>query len=233
MTPAEAIYRRKATRRFSMIPLVAEQLAEIDEAAKSFGSLTFPANVSHRILSACEVRSPMVRAPHFLAISAPEAPVHLENVGFVYQQLDLWLQARGLGSHWVAMAKPKVDVADHVICLAFGGLRGKPYRDTADFKRLPLEEISTPADPRLEPARLAPSGINAQPWRFNVIDDEAHVLRKLRPSVAPAMFTTIDRISMGIALAHLYVANPDRFNFSFILEDVPTSGHEYLGKVTL
>jgi hypothetical protein len=47
------------------------------------------------------------------------------------------------------------------------------------------------------------------------------------------MFTTIDRISMGIALAHLHVANPEGFNFSFILDDVPTPGHEYLGKVTL
>lgn len=86
-----------------------------------------------------------------------------------------------------------------------------------------MEQITDKADPRLEPARLAPSAVNSQPWYFTHEGDIIHIYCSVRGS----------RLDAGIALAHLYVANEDSFRF-FKAEnasDVP--GYGYIGSITL
>ena len=86
-----------------------------------------------------------------------------------------------------------------------------------------MEEITDKADPRLEPARLAPSAVNSQPWYFVHDGDSIHVYCEKKGS----------RLDAGIALAHLYVANEETFCF-FKAEDAPeVSGYGYIGSVNL
>jgi len=82
-----------------------------------------------------------------------------------------------------------------------------------------MEQITDKPDPRLEPARLAPSAINSQPWYFTHKDDTIHVYCSKKGS----------RLDAGIALAHLYAANEETFRF-FKAADTPTvPGYEYTG----
>ena len=46
-------------------------------------------------------------APYYLALYSEKQDFHLENLGFVFQQLSLYLQSIGIGSCWVGMASPK------------------------------------------------------------------------------------------------------------------------------
>ena len=91
------------------------------------------------------------------------------------------------------------------------------------FKRKSMEKITEQADPRLEPARLAPSAVNSQPWYFTHEGDTIHVHCSKKGN----------RLDVGIALAHLYVANEETFRF-FRAEKVgQIPGYDYIGSCLL
>ena len=168
--------------------------------------------------------------PQLIAIYSEEADGHLENIGFLFQQMDLYLQTLGLGVCWLGMGRmnPKataqVEGMKFVIMLAFGHPKGDSLRhDGKGFKRKSLLQITDTPDVRLEPARLAPSAVNSQPWYFTHGEDAIHVHCSKRGS----------RLDAGIALAHLYVANETSFRF-FRAENVPeVPGFGYIGSVNL
>jgi len=116
-----------------------------------------------------------------------------------------------------------------VIMLAFGYPKGDQLRhDQKDFSRKALEQIADRLDPRLEPARLAPSAVNSQPWYFTHEGEDIHAYR-----IPNDRLDYMNQIDMGIALAHLYVTNRETFRF-FKVEDHPTvAGFNYVGSVVL
>ena len=86
-----------------------------------------------------------------------------------------------------------------------------------------MEQITDKVDPRLEPARLAPSAVNSQPWYFTHEGDTIHVYCSKKGN----------RLDAGIAMAHLYVSNEDTFRF-FKGENVKeVSGYTYIGSCTI
>ena len=111
-----------------------------------------------------------------------------------------------------------------VIMLAFGHPKGDRLRhDLKGFKRKSMEQITDKPDSRLEPARLAPSAVNSQPWYFTHEGDAIHLFCSKKGS----------RLDVGIALAHLFVANEESFHF-FKTENVPEmTGYGYIGSLTL
>jgi nitroreductase len=158
-------------------------------------------------------------------------------VGFLFQQMDLYLQSIGLGSCWVGLGKPRhqneEDGAEFVVLLAFGTPQGTTLRiGSADFKRKTLAQIADRPDPALEPARLAPSSTNSQPWFFAHEEDAVHAYMATDGLRRHTMIGTMNRIDMGIALAHMYVANEDRFRF-FCVEAPRKEGYQYVGSFTL
>ena len=64
-----------------------------------------------------------------------------------------------------------------------------------------MEQITDTPDPGLEPARLAPSAVNSQPWHFTPEGDTIHVNCSKKGS----------RLDTGIALAYLHVAHEETF----------------------
>ena len=111
-----------------------------------------------------------------------------------------------------------------VIMLAFGHPKGDQLRqDLKDFKRKLMEQITDKADSRLEPARLAPSAVNSQPWFFTHEDETIHVYCSKKGS----------RLDAGIALAHLYVSNEDTFRFFKADHITDLAGYSYIGSAML
>ena len=165
---------------------------------------------------------------------------YLENVGFLFQQLELWLQARGLGTCWLGLGQPNRSAADlapegmtFTMMLAVGYPQGEELRSgSEDFRRKSLEQISDLSDFRLEPARLAPSSVNSQPWYFVHDEQTLHVHCSRQGLLKHKALGAMNRIDIGIGLAHLYISNPDRFRF-FQTEAEPVSGYGYIGSITL
>jgi len=177
-----------------------------------------------------------VKAPHNFIISSELTDGYLENVGFLYQQMDLYLSSLGLGSCWLGMAKPTEALEtklEFVIVLAFGKPKESPYRSLEGFNRKPLEEVAAGSDPRLEAVRLAPSASNTQNWFFVCDAGKIHAYQKLLNPVKAKFYDKFNRLDVGIALCHLYLATVEQGAvFKFSLKDVPAlEGYRAIGTV--
>ena len=229
MTQKEMIYHRKSCRSFTGRPVDAEMIETIRRFAPK--PLYPQIRVHWDIVSRDKVKCicPWT-TPQVITIYSEDADGYLENIGFLFQQMDLYLQTLGLGVCWLGMGRmnPRttspVEGMKFVIMLAFGHPRGDQLRhDGRGFKRKPLEQITDKPDPRLEPARLAPSAVNSQPWFFTHEGDSIHVYCAKKGS----------RLDAGIALAHLYVANEGSFRFFQTEKATELLGYGYVGSVTL
>ena len=96
-----------------------------------------------------------------------------------------------------------------VIVVGFGYADGYLYRDQALAKRQPLkdlcifkEEVEEPFRILLKAARLAPSSLNSQPWRFLVYHDRICVFA-CRDVFRMPKLTAMREMNIGIMLSHL------------------------------
>ena len=229
MTLNEMIYHRKSCRSFLGQPVDSETIEKI--LSFEMKPLYPEIKVRMDIVSRSQVKCicPWT-TPQLIAIYSEESEGYLENIGFLFQQMDLYLQTLGLGVCWLGMGRmnPKtttvVEGMKFVIMLAFGHPKGDQLRhDLKSFKRKLMEQITDKPDSTLEPARLAPSAVNSQPWYFTHEGDTIHVHCSQKGS----------RLDTGIALAHLHVANAESFRF-FKAENVPeVPGYAYIGSCTI
>jgi len=229
MTLNEMIYHRKSCRSFTGEPVG----LDIKNKIMAFEPKPlYPEIKVHRdIVSRDKVKCicPWT-TPQLMAIYSEETAGYLENIGFIFQQMDLYIQTLGLGVCWLGMGRmnPKtaagVEGMKFVIMLAFGHPKGDQLRhDLKGFRRKSMEQITDKPDPSLEPARLAPSAVNSQPWYFTHAGDIIHVHCSRKGSPLDA----------GIALAHLYVANEGSFRFFKAEHGPDLPGYGYVGSVTL
>ena len=230
----DMITRRRSCRKYSATPVDAQTLEKIEAFASNMKPLYPEIPTAHRIVTADQVRFYFPwKAPQLVAIFSRQMEGYGENVGFLYQQLDLYLQSLGLGSCWMGLGKLRQPEApegmDIVILLAFG-YPEEPLREgVSQFKRKPLGEIADREDPLLEPARLAPSSTNSQPWFFTHEGDAIHAFCSCKGLLKHKMLGTMNRIDMGIALAHMFVSFPESFRFFRGLPAETPSGCLYIG----
>lgn len=171
-------------------------------------------------------------APYYLTIYSEKKEFYQENVGFVFQQLSLYLQSIGIGSCWVGMASPKIKDDEFVIVISFGKSNDMT-RDVDDFKRKRLCEISDSNDKRLTPARLAPSAINSQPWYFKHCGKDFDVYQVKQNIIKRQILKKWNPIDIGIALSHMYVANPETFEFYKKDDYNNLKGYTYTGSIKI
>lgn len=119
-----------------------------------------------------------VDAPYYLAIYSDQEEGCERNAGYLMEQMVLYMTAKGLGTCYLGSVQPAQKVRGGKRCLmmvAFGYPEGKLYRESPLAKRLPLnelcifkEEAGEQMKTILRAARLAPSAMNTQPWRFRL-----------------------------------------------------------------
>ena len=229
MTLKEMIYHRKSCRNFSDEPVDAGMIEKI--LSIELKPLYPQIKVRMDVVSRDQVRCICPWAtPQLITVYSEKTEGYLENIGFLFQQMDLHLQALGLGVCWLGLgrmnprAMPQQEGMKFVIMLAFGHPKGDPLRhDLKAFKRKSPSQISDIHDPRLEPARLAPSAANSQPWQFTHEGNTIHVHCSRFGS----------RLDAGIALAHQYVANEETFRFFRTENAAAVPGCSYVGSITL
>lgn len=229
------IYKRKSTRKYDMTPIDADTLAEITEFADNLKQLYPNIKTDYEITSDAKNLLP-IKAPYYFMIFSEEKDDYLQNIGFMWQQMDLYLSSIGLGSCWLGMAKPATElntVYPFVIALAFGKPVESVYREPSEFKRKKISEISSGSDYRIEPARLAPSATNSQNWFFDCTGENIDVYQKKVNFAKALMYDKMNKIDMGIALCHLYLATENKGN-EFIFEKhggKDKKGYTYTGTV--
>lgn len=239
-TLSEMIPRRRSVRSYLPTPVPADLLSALSDFMAGLAPLIPGARVEARIISTDAVNFLQKWAtPHALAIFAEDTDDALLNVGFMFQQVDLYLQSCGLGSCWVGLGwlKDASQVPKGMRLAAvmpFGWPDHVPLRTGApDFKRKSLVEISDLPDERLEPARLAPSATNSQSWIFTHDGKVIHVWREQLGRVMQRTLGKFNPIDVGIALAHLSLTS-DAFTFRRLPEPpAQEEGLLYIGTITL
>ncbi len=171
-------------------------------------------------------------APYYLALFSEKKENYLENIGFAFQQVSLYLQSIGIGSCWVGLASVKDKNPEFVIAIAFGR-SNEMTRGIDDFKRKKLSEISDEEDEKLIPAQLAPSAINSQPWYFRHSDGGYDVYQAKQNIFKRQILKKWNPIDVGISLAHMYVSNPETFEFEIKTNFDNIKGHEYAGSIKI
>ena len=221
MNLEETIYKRRSIRKYDDNPLEQETLDEIREFIGDIPVLNPDIKWSYEIVGPKNVKTLMRwKAPHYLLIFSEPKQNYLQNIGFIFQQVDLFLQSKGIGACWIGAGSPKNyenpnPEHEFVIMLAFGNPVGELYRNNDQFKRKNLDEISDMADERLIPARLAPSAANSQTWYFKHNDDGSYdIYRNRRRLNLNSRMVNWNKVDIGIALAHLYISNRDTFGFT-------------------
>lgn len=106
---------------------------------------------------------------------------YLQNIGYLGEQLDLYLVSKNIGTLWFGIGKPeekRYEGLDFVIMIAIAKIdsEDKFRKDMFKSKRKNLEEIWN-GDYYLDIAnivRFAPSSCNTQPW---VVDSSKNELK--------------------------------------------------------
>ncbi|MCD7968768.1 MAG: hypothetical protein LUF87_00215 [Alistipes sp.] len=232
-----AIFTRASTRKFEPAAVPAETLQRIEDFIATVEPLVPGIGLTHRIVDATAVKGlALPKAPHFLLISGKPHPMRNTCAGFVYQHAVLFMHSMGLACRWLSSVKGKETDPDHIIGIAFGQPVEPAQRKPEEFDRKPLGEIARGYDPRLEAVRLAPSGMNGQPWYFVVDDGVVHVYYKKRLGGLLGKLYNQTDVDCGIGLCHLAVASRHEekpFNFITGQQDAPAppKGYLYAGTV--
>ncbi len=215
----EAIFVRKTVRKYKMDPLDQNLLNGVISFAENTPMLFEGINVEYRLLEHSELKkyfggSLTLKAPYYLVMYSEKIAGYQMNAGYLMQQVSLYLTAKGLGSCYLGMLKPKKTKPEgskfeYVITLAFGKSENEIYRSSEKVKRLPMDdiaifksEVNRNVKTMIQAARLAPSSMNSQPWRLVVYDSRIHIFCK-KNIFLTGVLNEAKLIDIGICLAHL------------------------------
>jgi len=231
------IFTRRSCRKYDMTPLNTETIEQIKTFINGVKPLLPSSEFTYRILGPEEVKGlANPKAPHYLLISGKEQPLRNTCAGFLFQHVELYLYSMGFATRWLAGVKGKKDDSNHIIGFAFGKPAEPGTRKTEEFNRKSISEIAQGTDTRLEAVRLAPSGINKQPWYFIVENNFVHVYYMKNIGGPMGRFYNFTDLDVGIALCHMSVASehegkPFRFNVYKTNTPAPPDGFTYIGTV--
>jgi len=226
----EYIAKRKSVRKFDATPFSDELLAAIKDKIKAVRPL-FP-DIAYSV-EVIEDKNPSKHnPPYYLFFSSEEKEGCYENIGFIGQQLSLYLTSIGVGSYF-RMKKPNLDSKSnltYVICMPFGRPAEPLFRESFEFKRKKLSEICEGYDIRIEAARLAPSAFNGQNWYFVAKSGRIHCYRKKPNFFMGVIKDKLTCIDMGIALCHI-CEESETFSYRKLDTAPEKKGYIYMGTV--
>ena len=209
------IFKQKSFHLFKDTGSIsATELLDIGEKFRTCKPLAADIRVDMKIVPAGETTCK--RGEEYCILLYSEQKEHsLQNIGYLGQQLDLYLASRNIGALWFGIGKPREPQyhgLDFVIMIAIAKMPEDKFRkDMFKSKRKPLKEIWV-GDQHLDIAgiaRFAPSACNTQPWIVESEEKEIAVYRYKKPGkrgIMPAdRVTYYNRIDMGIFLLFLEV----------------------------
>jgi nitroreductase len=210
------IFKRKSIRNFNLNSLDENELSEISNYLKVLKPMFEDIKTEIKIVEPDNVkRRFMKKAPHYFAIFSEIKEGYLTNIGFMLQQMDLFLSRNGIASCWQGIPSPKKELLNSsnlkfIIFMAFGKPQDPETMHRAnigEFKRKQLKEITDieGVDELLEPVRIAPSATNRQPWFFTGTESFINAYAP-KSGFIRSLVGNYQRIDVGIALYHLKIS---------------------------
>lgn len=206
----EQIFRRKSYHTFmerSDEDITQDELDDIVSAYKKFDSLN-DNKTEIKILKSSETF--LLRNEEYrIMIFSEKKDGYLQNVGYLGEQLDLYLFSKNIGALWYGIYKSDeiYNGLNYVITIAIAKV--KSYRkDMFKAKRKEIQDMWSGDELNIANiVRFAPSACNSQPWYVENKSNKLFVYRKsksgrvgIMPKDASVRFNQID---IGIFMCFL------------------------------
>ena len=141
----QMIFRRKSFHIFRYVDNIsADQLHNIEEKYKTFQPLISDIKTDIRIVPADKTTCKRGQEYCILLYSGKKVD-YLQNIGYIGEQLDLYLASLGIGALWFGIGKPDKSTyngLEFVIMIAIAKVPDDKFRKNMwKSKRKPLEEI--------------------------------------------------------------------------------------------
>lgn len=146
-------------------------------------------------------------AQYCIEFYSEEKGNYLRNIGYIGEQIDLWLAEKNIGALWFGIGKPdnKQDGdLKFIIMIAIAKMPKETFRkDVFKAKRKPIDEIWLGEKlPIADIVRFAPSACNTQPWIVEYAESIIKIYRYKKPGkrgiMPAAKVTYYNRIDIGI-----------------------------------
>lgn len=181
----EMIFKRKSFHLFRNIgdeKITDEELSDIEDNFYKLKPLVPNIDVKIKVIK--ESTTCKRGQEYCILLYSEKKENYLQNIGYIGEQLDLYLVSKNIGTLWFGIGKvdeTQLDGLDFVIMIAIAKIDSsdKFRKDMFKSKRKELSEIWD-GDKYLDIAnivRFAPSACNTQPWFVKSSDRELKVYR--------------------------------------------------------
>nr|AGF93072.1 nitroreductase [uncultured organism] len=255
ISSTDRLYKRKSAENHSAKRPTEKILENVEQEISSKDKFPNDPKIDLKLVKGEEMESFIsglignygkIEAPHYIIGFSKDNPRNLENLGYTLENIVLEITRRELATCWMGSRFDKEELKkdfgtqadlNPTTLIAFGEPEEgeKALREeTEDIGRKDMSEIilgdveEVPEDwlEIIDAARVAPSAINSQPWRFEVEDDSIHlfiesgegIINKLGKSWGN--LEEMNRIDVGISLRHVKVA-AEHFSKEIGLQRLP------------
>ena len=229
----QMIFKRKSFHIFKDILRISqEELEEIKRIYPTLQSLDQNIKTEIRVVRNEDVTCKRGQE-YCILLYSEKKDNYLQNIGYIGEQLDLYLASRNIGALWFGIGKvteAQYHGLDFVILIAIAKMPENKFRkDMFKSKRKLLDEIWS-GDYYKDIGnivRFAPSACNTQPWKILAEENKVTVFRYKKPGkrgIMPAdKVAYYNRIDIGIFLCFLEVClqrNGINFERKLFMDDV-------------
>lgn len=212
----EMIFKRKSFHIFRNIgqeTISKEELEEIQQAYETFEKLYPDIKTAIRIVPAEETTCKRGQE-YCILMYSEEKDNYLQNIGYLGEQLDLYLVSKNIGTLWFGIGKIEettYDGLEFVIMIAIAKVddEKKFRKNMFKSKRKPVDEIwqGEYIEGVTDIVRFAPSACNSQPWSVKRNGNELKIYRYKKPGkrgIMPAdKVSYYNQIDVGIFIYFL------------------------------
>lgn len=210
------IYKRKSFHLFRNIgdeKISSDEIREIIEKYETFVPLYPDIRTAIRIVPA-DATSCQRGQEFCILLYSEKKGNYLRNIGYLGEQLDLFLVSKDIGTLWYGIGKAEessFEELDFVIMIAISKVddQKKFRKDMFKSKRKAPDEMWSGdfIDGITEIVRFAPSACNTQPWLVEHQDETLRIFRYKKPGkrgiMPAAKVSCYNQIDMGIFLCFL------------------------------
>ena len=232
----ELITKRTSWRTYNGEPLSEKDRKQLQIFIESdhgtpFGSKPRFTIIDHKANGKLGTYGFITEAKHFIAGTAQDTPMGIEDYGYALEKIILYATQLGLGTCWLGGTYNKqgfIDAlgqtgaipaltpvgypkerrtADRLIRWVAGSRKRKPWSQLffkEDLSPLTHDEAGEYAT-ALEMIRIAPSASNGQPWRIYLDGNRFHFHVQPRNG-----YRNLNRLDIGIAMSHLDLTLADQ-----------------------
>ena len=163
------LFKRKSFHLFREADVISEnELRELESFIRAATPLDAGVRMEIQIVPESETTCSRGAQYYILFYSEPQEN-YLRNIGYIGEQIDLYLASQNIGALWFGIGRPKQappEGMEFVIMMAISKMPSEKFRkDMFKAKRKPVSEIwEGELLPVADIVRFAPSACNTQPW---------------------------------------------------------------------